>query len=134
MTRSQRGLLDTSIFIANETGRTLDDARLPDEAAVSVVTLAELHVGVLAASDTGVRAKRLATLEATSDIQALPVDEDIAAVWARLRVGLAEAGLRVNVNDLWIAATAVANNLPVITQDSDFDPLTQIGDISVVRV
>jgi predicted nucleic acid-binding protein len=126
--------LDTSIFIAGETGRALDESRLPEESAISVVTLAELRVGVLAAPDTAIRARRLATLDATSDIEALPIDEDVAAVWARLRVGLAEAGLRINVNDLWIAATAVANDLPVFTQDADFSPLEQVGDISVVRI
>jgi predicted nucleic acid-binding protein len=133
LTAPQRGLLDTSIFIASETGRALDETRLPDRAAISVVTLAELQVGVLAAPDTETRAKRLTTLNATADIEALPVDEDVAAVWARLRVRLAESGLRTSVNDLWIAATAVANDLTVITQDSDYDPLEKMGEVSVIR-
>src|SRR5215212_10558981 len=118
-----RGLLDTSVLIADERGRPLDVERLPDEVAISAVTIAELHLGVLAARDVDTRARRLATLEATADIQLLPVDERVAAEWARLRVHVADAGRRLNVNDLWIAATALANDLPVVTQDDDFDPV-----------
>ena len=64
-----RGLLDTSVFIAAESRRPLDEDRIPDETAVSVVTLAELQAGVLVASDVAVRARRLATLAAVSDVE-----------------------------------------------------------------
>jgi predicted nucleic acid-binding protein len=134
VTTGRRGLLDTSVFIAGETGRQLHVQRLPDEVAVSAVTVAELHVGVLAARDVDTRARRLATLEATNDLQVLAVDEAVAAAWARLRVHLAEAGRRLNVNDLWIAATALANDLPVVTQDDDFGPVDGVAGLSVVRV
>ena len=129
-----RGLLDTSVFVAAESGRSLDVEGLPREAAVSAVTIAELHVGVLAARDVDTRARRLATLEATADVQLLPVDERVAAAWALLRVHLAEAGRRLNVNDLWIAATALANDLPVVTQDDDFGPVDGVAGLEVVRV
>jgi predicted nucleic acid-binding protein len=129
-----RGLLDTSVFIAGESGRPLDAERLPDEAAVSAVTIAELHVGVLAARDVETRARRLATLEVTADLQVLGVDERVAAAGARLRVHLAEAGRRLNVNDLWIAATALANGVPVVTQDDDFGPVDRVAGLIVVRV
>jgi predicted nucleic acid-binding protein len=49
-------------------------------------------------------------------------------------VHLAESGRRVNVNDLWIAATAAANRLPVVTQDDDFDPLQDATGLEVIRV
>jgi predicted nucleic acid-binding protein len=129
-----RGLLDTSVFIASETGRQLDSSRLPLEAAISAVTLAELHVGVLAARDVETRARRLATLEAVGDIELLPIDAAAAASWAMLRVHLAEVGRRLNVNDLWIAATALANGVPVVTQDDDFGPIDGVGGLAVVRV
>jgi predicted nucleic acid-binding protein len=129
-----RGLLDTSVLIADESGRPLDVERVPDEVAISAVTLAELHVGVLAARHVDARARRLATLEATADVHLLPVDERVAAAWARLRVHLAEAGRRLNVNDLWIAATALANDLPVVTQDDDFAPVDGVAGLNVVRV
>lgn len=130
----RRGVLDTSVFIAAEDGRAFDEDRLPEESAISVVTLAELHAGVLAARDTDTRAVRMATLDALSDVEVLPVDERAAVAWARMRAHLAEAGRRVNVNDLWIAACALAHDLPVITRDADFEPLDGIAGLVVVRV
>jgi len=129
-----RGLLDTSVFIAGESGRPLDAERLPHEVAISAVTVAELHVGVLAARDVDTRARRLATLEATGDMELLGIDDRVAATWARLRVHLAEARRRLNVNDLWIAATALAHGLPVVTQDDDFGPVEGVAGLVVVRV
>lgn len=131
---TDRGLLDTSVFIAGESGRSLDSSRLPEEAAISPITIAELRVGVLAATDVDTRARRLATLEAVGDVQELPIDGAVAAAWAQLRVHLAQAGRRVNVNDLWIAATALANGIPVVTQDDDFEPCAGVGGLEVVRV
>jgi predicted nucleic acid-binding protein len=129
-----RALLDTSVFIASETGRALDEARLPDEGAVSVVTLAELHAGVLAAADVETRVRRMATLETIVDVELLPVDEAAALMWARMRLHVAEAGRRVNVNDLWIAASAASRNLPVVTQDDDFDVIDGVAGLVVIRV
>ena len=85
------GLLDTSVFIASETGRPLDQAHLPAEIAVSVITIAELLAGVHAAHDTETRARRLATLDSVSTLSALPVNEAAAREWARMRFRLAEA-------------------------------------------
>jgi predicted nucleic acid-binding protein len=122
------------VFIANETGRALDGAALPDESAISAVTIAELQVGVLAATDTDVRARRMATLGAVSDIDVLVIDEAVAGTWALLRVHLADSGCRVNVNDLWIAATALAHEIPVVTQDQDFDMIEGLAGLTVLRV
>jgi predicted nucleic acid-binding protein len=134
VTSPDRGLLDTSVFIASETGRALELDRLPAESAISVVTIAELRVGVLAAPDVDTRARRLATLEAVADVELLVVDASVAASWALLRVHLAAAGRRLNVNDLWIAATALANDLPVVTQDDDFAPVDGAAGLVVIRV
>jgi hypothetical protein len=131
---SDRGLLDTSVFIVSESGRPLKEDLLPEEGAVSVVTLAELQAGVLAARDTETRARRMATLDVLSDIEVLPVDADVARVWAQLRVSLAEAGRRITVNDLWIAATAVRHRLPVVSQDDDFLAVDGMPGVVVVRV
>jgi predicted nucleic acid-binding protein len=129
-----RGLLDTSVFIAAESGRPLDAERFPEEAAVCVVTVAELQAGVLAAADVDVRARRLATLDAVADIELLGIDERAALMWARMRVHLAQSGRRLSVNDLWIAAVAASRGLPVVTQDDDFGPVEGIGGLEVVRV
>lgn len=134
MTRPSRGLLDTSVFIASENGRSLKEELLPAASAISVVTLAELHAGVLAARNVETRAARMATLDGVSDIRLIPVDDEAAVAWARMRVHLAETGHRVGVNDLWIAASAAAHDLPVITQDDDFDVLDGIAGLTVVRV
>jgi predicted nucleic acid-binding protein len=122
------------VFIARESGRPLESELLPEESAVSAVTVGELQAGVLAAGDTDVRARRLATLETLSDIEVLAVDEAVAASWALLRVHLAESDRRLNVNDLWIAATALTYQMPVVTQDDDFDPVDGVGGLQVVRV
>jgi predicted nucleic acid-binding protein len=132
--RHAAGVLDTSVFIATETNRELDTSRIPQELATTVITLAELNVGVLAARKAEVRAARLRTLDTVSDIAALPVDEEAARLWALLRVQLAETGRRVRINDLWIAAIAASKHLPVVTQDEDFDALDGVADLAIIRV
>lgn len=129
-----RGLLDTSVFIALESDRPISAERLPDQSVISPVTIAELQTGVLSAVDVDTRARRLITLESTSDIELLPIDAAVAANWARLRVYLAERNRRINVNDLWIAATAAANGLPVVTQDNDFAPLEGAQGVEVIHI
>jgi predicted nucleic acid-binding protein len=127
---SEAGVLDTSVFIATGTRREIDTSLIPDQVATTVITLAELNAGVLAAANADIRAQRLATLDAVADIVALPIDEDAARMWARLRVHLAETGRRVRINDLWIAAIAASRRLPVITQDNDFDALNGAANLS----
>lgn len=134
MPPAARGMLDTSVFIAAESARELDQSLLPDESVVCPVTIAELHVGVLAAADLEIRARRLATLESIADVEVLAIDAGVAAEWARLRVHLAQAGRPINVNDLWIAATAAAHALPVVTQDDDFSALDGVAGVDVIRV
>jgi predicted nucleic acid-binding protein len=126
-------VLDTSVFIAQESGRRLDASLVPDEVATTVVTVAELRLGVLAAASADIRAQRLATLDAIADIVAFPVDDDAARMWARLRIHLAESGRRVRINDLWIAAIAASRGLPVVTQDDDFDPLDGVAGLAIVH-
>ena len=128
-----RGLLDTSVFIARE-GRGLETARIPDEVAVSVVTYGELRAGVLAATELAVRSRRLSTLQTVADLDPLPIDSAVADEWAQLRLLLAQAGRRVNVNDTWIAATALAHDVPVVTQDDDYEVLAEISALRIITV
>ena len=126
-----RGVLDTSVFIADEQGRALATDRLPDESAISIVTVAELAIGVHLAADAGVRARRLRTLQTTqATYVALPVDEAVAAAFAELVATARKGAIRPKVQDTWIAATALAHGVAVFTQDSDFDDLA----VDVVRV
>jgi predicted nucleic acid-binding protein len=124
-------VLDTSIFIAVEQGRALRRS-LPEEVGVSVVTLAELELGVLMAQDQETRAQRLATLMRVREQTAgLPADDRVASAYARLAAGELASGRKPRVHDTWIAATALVHGAEVWTQDADF---TAFGAVGVVHV
>ncbi|MBI2775997.1 MAG: type II toxin-antitoxin system VapC family toxin [Chloroflexi bacterium] len=124
------GIADTSLFIARETGRPLRPEALPDRLAISVITVGELWTGVLSATQVDVRDRRLATLTSALALDPIPVDERVASAWARLRVELRARGLRMPVNDSWIAATAMALGVAVVTQDDDF---VEVPGLAVIR-
>jgi predicted nucleic acid-binding protein len=123
-------LFDTSIFIGLENGR-FDAGKVPPRSSVSVVTVAELRLGVLSAKTLDVRAKRLATLRLAESLEPLPIDEAVAEAWAMLRARLREAGKRAFTNDTWIAATAIALKMPIATQDRDYGAMP---GVKVIRV
>lgn len=124
-------ILDTSIFVAVEQGRPLAQP-LPDETGVSVVTLAELELGVLVADDSETRAVRLATLTRLREQTAgIPIDAHIASAYARLAARQLSDGRRPRIHDTWIAATAVVHGASVWTQDADFSTLS---GVDVVRL
>jgi hypothetical protein len=129
-TRPLVGLLDTSIFIAWETGRPLNGDVLPRESAVSIVTIGELQLGVLSASRDKLP-KRLETLNSAFQLHPTPVDGRVANAWALLRQRLKTAGIRMEANDSWIAATAMAHGWSVVTQDAGFPE--GIEGLTVVR-
>ena len=117
----RRVLIDTSVFVASERGIAVPLEEV-GQAAVSVVTIAQLEVGVLAAVDGDVRAKRLATLTRALSLAApLPVDSAVAAAFSRLAAARIAARERVDANDTWIAATAIVHGSEVWTRDRDFE-------------
>lgn len=124
-------IADTSVFIALESGRTLDAAALPVMLRVSVITVGELRQGVLSAHDADTRAVRLGTLTRVLALEPLPITDPVAEAWARLRVGLRAAGRAMPVNDSWIAATAITWGIPVVAQDADYDG---VPGLEVIRV
>lgn len=125
-----RGIADTSVFIAQETDRELGE--LPDELAVSVVTAAELELGVLRAKDTATRARRLATLiRVRATYELLPVTAPIASRFAEIAAHELERGRKLRRHDTWIAATALHHAAAVVTQDADF---TSFDAVAVLRV
>ena len=93
---------------------------------MSVITIAELRAGVLAATDLTTRDRRLHTLTAALELDPVPIDTSVANHWAKLRVALRDRGLRMGVNDSWIAATALALDIPVLTQDDGFPTLDEL--------
>jgi predicted nucleic acid-binding protein len=125
-----RAIADTSVFVAQETGRELGD--LPEEIAVSVITAAELELGVLRATEPNSRAIRLATL---SRVQAtyplLPVDPEVASCFARLASAELAHGRRLRLHDTWIAATAMRHGAAILTQDADFSSFEEVAVVQV---
>jgi predicted nucleic acid-binding protein len=131
---SQRAILDTSVFIAAESGRPLRYQLLPEEGVSTVITLAELNAGVLAATESSTRSVRLRTLTRLAAMELLGVDLRAAEMWAQMRVFLAERHRRINVNDLWIASIALAHGLPIATQGNDFTSLEDFPGVSIMKV
>lgn len=127
MAELSRGLLDTSVVIDHD---ALDPALLPDESAISAVTLAELAAGPHATRDGQERARRQDRLQwATATWDALPFDAEAARLYGRLFAASKAAGQtsRARLADLLIAATAAANGLPLYTRNpSDFGALDRL--------
>jgi predicted nucleic acid-binding protein len=117
-------LLDTSVFIAAEAGRPL--SRHPvGQARVSVITMAELRLGVLR-SDGALRELREATLSAARRFVPLAVTETVADELAALLAKLRASQRRAQAFDCFVAATALAYELVVVTQDTDFETLQAV--------
>lgn len=126
-----RALLDTSFFVATESGRPLGEMAGIGETDISVVTLAELTIGVLMADDV-VRATRVATLTAVeSTWDPLPIDAEVARTFARIAADLRSRRRKVPILDALVAATAIVEGVPIVTQDRDYDAIT---GLDVIRV
>jgi predicted nucleic acid-binding protein len=125
-----RAIADTSIFIAQATGRELGE--LPEQIAVSVITAAELELGVLRATDPNTRAIRLSTL---SRVQAtyplLPIDAETASCFARIASAERSRGRRLRRHDTWIAATALRHGAAIVTQDADFSSFDEVPALRI---
>jgi predicted nucleic acid-binding protein len=132
-TQPERGVLDTSTIILLP--RLRDPARLPAEPLITAITLAELSVGPLVAPTDEERAARQAILQqAEADFEPIPFDSAAARAFGRVAASLRRAGRTsaARAYDALIAATALANDLPVYTcNPSDF---AGIEGLSVVAV
>jgi predicted nucleic acid-binding protein len=131
MVTPQRALADTSVFVGLEAAR-FDAGRFAGyEWGVSAVTLGELRLGVLQARDPEAASRRLSTYQLAQRFEALTVDEAVSEAWALLVSRLRVAGRKAPVNDSWIAATAIAHGVPVVTQDSGYDAMP---DVRVIKI
>jgi predicted nucleic acid-binding protein len=128
-----RGILDTSTVIL--LGRLADATGLPDEPTITAVTLAELSVGPLVTSDAAERSARQAHLQqAEADFDAVPFDADAARAFGRVAASLRRMGRRpaARAYDAMIAATAIANGLPVHTcNPADFEGIAGLTVVAV---
>lgn len=128
-----RGVLDTNTVIMLP--RVTDAALLPAEPLITAVTLAELSVGPLVASTDAERAARQAHLQqAEADFDPLPFDAQAARAFGRVAASLRRSGRKVNARayDAMIAATALANGLPVYTcNPNDFAGIEGLDVVSV---
>lgn len=131
--RHPRGLIDTSVVIDLD---VLDSEDLPQELAISAITLAELAAGPHATSDPIERARRQDRLQRTeATFEAIPVDADVARAYGRVYAAVA-AGRKARgrrAADLLIAATAVASRLPLYTRNpDDFAGVTELVEIVTI--
>ena len=132
--RHARGLVDTSVVIDLD---VIDPERLPRELAVSAITLAELAAGPHATRDSGERARRQDRLQRTeATFEPLPVDGNVARAYGRVYAAVAATGRKARgrrATDLFIAATALAADLPLYTRNpADFAGLSELLDIVAV--
>jgi len=127
MTEPTRGVLDTSVVIDHD---VIDPALLPEESAISAVTLAELAAGPHATENKDERARRQDRLQwATATWEPLPFDAESARMYGRMFAAARASGKssRARLADLLIASTAAANGLPLYTRNpSDLDALKRI--------
>jgi predicted nucleic acid-binding protein len=125
-----RAILDTSVVIATDIGP------LDGELAISAITLAEMHFGVLVARERAVRAERLRRLMALQrSFDALPVDDAVAASYGQIAAAVTDAGRQPQARstDLLIAATAHAHSARLYTRNGDdfasLDNLIEVVDV-----
>jgi predicted nucleic acid-binding protein len=122
-----KALLDTSVVLAPD----LDP--LPGDLAISSITLAEMHFGVLVAKESAARAERLRRLlflQRTFD--ALPIDDAVAASYGQIAAAVVDAGRqpRARSMDLLIAATAHAHSALLYTRNAaDFRGLENLLEV-----
>jgi predicted nucleic acid-binding protein len=131
MTDVAQGLLDTSVIIDHD---IIDADRLPARAGISAVTLAELSAGPHTTADAAERSRRQDRLHwAASTFEPYPLDADAARAYGRVVAAVRASGRRERsrVADLLVAATAVANDLPLFTRNPD--DLAHLGDVVEVH-
>jgi tRNA(fMet)-specific endonuclease VapC len=131
--RHERGVLDTSAVLLLP--EIEDPSALPEQPVITAVTLAELSVGPLVARDERERSARQAHLQqAEADFKPLPFDAAAARSFGRVAASLRRAGRKTSARsyDAMIAATALANGLPLYTANArDFESIEGLEVVAV---
>ncbi len=131
MVTARRALADTSVFIGLEAERLKTGRFESFEWGISAITLGELRLGVLQAANPDAASRRLSTYQLAQRFEALPADEPVSDAWALLVSRLRAVGRKVPINDSWIAATAIAHGIPVVTQGTDYDAMPGLEVIKI---
>jgi predicted nucleic acid-binding protein len=131
MVTERRAVADTSIFAGPEARLFVASQVEGYEWGISAVTLGELRLGVLQGTDPEAASRRLSTFQLAQRFEAIPINEAVSDAWALLVSKLRAAGRKAPINDNWIAATAIAHGIPVVTQDSDYDGMP---DLEVIKI
>jgi predicted nucleic acid-binding protein len=131
MVTERRAVADTSVFIGLEAHRFGASHVEGYEWGISAITLGELRLGILQAADPEAASRRLSTFQLAQRFEAIPINEAVSDAWALLVSKLRAAGRKAPINDSWIAATAIAHGIPVVTQDSDYDDMP---DLEVIKI
>jgi predicted nucleic acid-binding protein len=127
----RRAIADTSVFTGLE-ARRFSPAQFADfQWGISAVTLGELRLGVLQAKDPETASRRLSTYQLAQRFEAIVIDEAVSDAWALLVSRLRGLRRSVPLNDSWIAATAIAHGIPIVTQDADYDLMP---DVEVIKI
>jgi predicted nucleic acid-binding protein len=127
----RRAIADTSVFVGLEAAR-FSPAQFADFVwGISAVTLGELRLGVLQAKDAETASRRLSTYQLAQRFEAIVIDEAVSDAWALLVSRLRALGRNVPLNSSWIAATAIAHGIPIVTQDADYDLMP---DVEVIKI
>lgn len=121
-----RALLDTSAAAALLRGDQNLGTRLGEltEVFTSIVVIGELLYGARHSTNTASNLERVAAFAAA--IEVLPADEKTADVYARIKLGLRNKGRPIPDNDLWIAATAIQHDTPLLHRDAHFDEIDEL--------
>lgn len=133
MAEPQQGVLDTSVIIDFD---LIDSGRLPEESAITAVTVAELAAGPHACRDEEERAQRQDRLQwVATTWDPLPFDADAARMYGRVFAAVRSAGrtTRSRLADLLIASTAASQGLPLYTRNpDDFIGLEGLMSVKIV--
>lgn len=110
-------LVDTSLLVAIERGDAPADAVKDEAPSISVITVSELLHGVHRATPSHRAHRRFVVERLLARFEPLVITEEIARVHAEVGAGLAEQGIPIGENDLWIGSTALVHDLAVATRD-----------------
>jgi predicted nucleic acid-binding protein len=128
VTVPRAAIFDTSIFVGQE-ARGLGPLSQWTP-LVSVITLAELMLGVEMSASSEIRSQRSQTLADARRAPCVGISRDgedsVLASWVKLRKAV---GRRIPINDSWIAATAMMLGVPILTRDSDYDTAAELVEI-----